>query len=147
MPDIEDIIEEELLEDQEENSSKKEKILIEENSPKESTSYKDRLIEVYDELTNIKKEDLDNKIQEIKQKLKSVIKDLEESERKIHQLTTNKIDKEMEQDRDLHYLPKTKKSVSKEASDGYFSKKNMIILGLSAFSILLIVILFAVVLL
>ena len=143
MKDIEDIIEDELLEDQEETQSKR----IEDNTPKTSTSYKDRLVRVYEELNNLDKNNLEDEIKKIQKELKLVISLLEDSERKIEQITTNKIDKEMEQDRDLHYLPKTKSNMSKEASDGYFSTKNMIIYGLSALSLLLIITILAIVLL
>ena len=146
MPDIEDIIEDELLEDQEDYGIKKEKTMIEDNSPKESTSYRDRLVNIYNELNNLDKNDIDNDLEKIKAELKKVIKDLKDSERKLEEINSNKIDKEMQQDKDLHYLPKTKGDMSKEASDNFFCKKNMIIIGLSAFSILLIVMLFAVLL-
>lgn len=147
--DIVDAIEEEMLEEQrrkeeEENpqpikiegSGEKEKFVTA-SEPEIVTSYKDRLEQVYDNLSNLKLDKLDEQINEVKKELENLIGELEINEAHIRASVVEKIDKQMTEPRDLHYTVKAKPVVVSPAKDPIFTPANIIIIGLILISIAL----------
>ena len=147
---IEDEIEEELLARQKveqvtiEGENKDKETFVNKTEPDVKTSYKDRLVQVYDEIKSLNKDNLDQKIEGLKNEIAQIINDLEISNSNIRKLEINKIDKSMKEDNDLHYLPKTKSNIVKNANDNLFSTRNLLLLGVMGAVLLLVIVLLAV---
>lgn len=114
---------------------------VKKNTPSISTSYKDRLIKVYDELQTLKQEEIEEDLKPIKAELKIVIEEMEENEKRIQEGISNRIDESMLEDRDYHYLPKTKQNIVSEAKED-FKKSNIFLIASSVIAAILAIILF-----
>lgn len=150
--DIVDAIEEEMLEEQklkEEGENPEKKVtplkiegadapddkFVTQREPDISTSYKDRLEKVYDDLSSLNIATLDEQINSIKSELKQLIEEIDANEERIRASVVEKIDNQMSEPIDLHYQVKAKPVVVSEAKDPFFTPTNIIAMGLIVFSI------------
>lgn len=106
-------------------------VFVAKSSPDVSTSYKDRLEQVYEELTHLDKQDLDAQLTQIKEELKKIIDELEANEVNIRKNVVNKID-EMLEEREPRYIKETKPVVVKTAKEPIFNMTNTLLMVLIA---------------
>lgn len=106
-------------------------IFVAKSSPGVSTSYKDRLEQVYEELTHLDKQDLEAQLTQIKEELKKIIDELEANEVNIRKNVVNKID-EMLEEREPRYIKETKPVVVKSAKEPIFNITNTLLMVLIA---------------
>lgn len=106
-------------------------IFVAKSSPDVSTSYKDRLEQVYEELTHLDKQDLEAQLTQIKEELKKIIDELEANEVNIRKNVVNKID-EMLEEREPRYIKETKPVVVKSAKEPIFNITNTLLMVLIA---------------
>lgn len=99
------------------------------NNPKKSTSYKEKLLKVYSELEAITDEEIQTEINDLKKQILDLVNIKNESDEKIRSFASKEIDEKMTEDKDMHYLPKTKPNVIRKArdEDSLFSLTNILL--------------------
>ena len=122
----------------------KEVEFVKQDNPKISTSYKDKLIKVYEDLENVDKDDLEKTLQSIKEELMTIIKELDASEERIERYLAERANEKNTLDNDLHYLPTTKKKILHKAREKVFTPSVLISLSFFLLTLILGIVIFAV---
>ncbi len=87
------------------------------NNPSISTSYKEKLLRVYNELENIKEEEIQKEIDELKSQILELLQMKESSDEKLRKFASSEMEKELDIEKDLHYVKPTKQVVVKKVKE------------------------------
>lgn len=103
-------------ENKEVDDKKQENIFVT-NNPSISTSYKEKLLHVYNELENIKEEEIQKEIDELKSQILELLQMKESSDEKLRKFASSEMEKELDIEKDLHYVKPTKQVIVKKVKE------------------------------
>ena len=99
------------------------------NNPKTSTTYKEKLLQIYNELENINEEEIQKEIDELKGQILELLQMKESSDEKLRKFASQEIDKQLDIEKDLHYVKPTKQVIVKKVKQRVIFTPTNIIFG------------------